>query len=257
MKTFNSQLILVAALSLMAIGCAKEGQTPASTVYQQVPVGGTGSIPGSPDGTGTGTSTSYSGNSSEKTVDFTPVSLTEMNSYVGLHPLNNPSNFKVSVDLSLVENGRYGGSVKISYLDNGQQYTGTFSAGMGRNYSHKSLKDSDMLESEFNRWFIINGKYYFSAFFQDNYGAVVLVLDNYVNQGDAQGGGTVSGRIYYKNFAQSYYYQSTYRNCWYIRSGPWNCRADAVINKNTPYPGDGYRLLGTFTGLNKAAAFNQ
>ncbi|XGC79583.1 hypothetical protein ACES2L_09620 [Bdellovibrio bacteriovorus] len=258
MKTYNSKLILVAAIALLGVGCAKEGQTPASTVYQQVG-GGTGTIPVSPDGVYTSDNTQYSSTNSQKTVNFTPVSLAEMNSYVGLHPLNNPSNYKLTVDLSAVENGRYSGTVKISYLDQGQQYTGTFTAGAGRNPEHKSLKDNNLLESEFNRWFIIGGKYYFSAFFQDNYGAIVLVFDNYVNQGDAQGGGIVSGRVYYKNFAQSYYYQSTYRNCWYIRSGPWNCRSDAVINKTTPYPGsgDGYRLLGTFSGLNKAAAFNQ
>ena len=110
-----------------------------------------------------------------------------------------------------------------------------------------------MMEAEYNRWFTLNGKYYFSAYFQDAYGAVVLVFDNYVNLGDAQGSGVVSGSVYYKNFAQSYVQQSPYRKCWYIYSGPYNCRANAVMDKSAIYPGDGFKKLGTFSGLSKAA----
>lgn len=254
MKTFNSKLIvLLAAFSLLGVGCGKSQQFQTDSVgggYQ--PIVNDGSIPVSPDGSGVGTSTG--GTTGSNTVDFTPVSIAEFNSYVAMHPLNNPTNFKITVDMQNAGNGRYAGTVKLSYVDTGYQYEGKFEAGSGTNVSYKGMKDNGLMEAEFNRWFIINGKYYFSAFFQDAYGAIVLVFDNYVNQGDAQGSGYVSGSVYYKNFAQSYAQQSPYRKCWYIYDGPYNCRASAVINKNTPYPGDGYRKLGTFSGLSKAAA---
>lgn len=254
MKTFNSKLILtMAAFALMGVGCGQSNQFQTNSVVQPPLIGGEGIIPDSPDGSGTNTGNG-STTTGSNTVTFTPVSISEFNSYVAMHPLNNPTNFKLTVDLNNAGNGRYAGVVKISYVDTGYQYEGKFEAGSGTNVSYKGMKDNGLMEAEFNRWFIINGKYYFSAYFQDAYGAIVLVVDNYINQGDAQGSGTLSGSVYYKNFAQSYVQQSPYRKCWYIYDGPYNCRASAVMNKNTPYPGDGYRKLGTFSGLSKAAA---
>ncbi len=254
MKTFNSKLIiLLAAVALTGVGCGKSSNLQTNLVTPVSGQNNPGVIPVSPDGGGTGSGTGSS-TSATNVVDFTPVSLQEFNSYVALHPLNNPTNMKLTVDLQEAGNGRYAGSVKISYTDTGYNYEGKFEAGSGTNQDIYKLKDPGLMEAEFNRWFIINGKYYFSAFFQDAYGAIVLVFDNYVNQGDAQGTGVLSGSVYYKNFAQSYAQQSPYRKCWYIYSGPYNCRASAVIDKSSPYPGDGYRKLGTFTGLSKAAA---
>lgn len=251
MKTLNFKLILLlAAVTLMGVGCGKNNDFQGTNVNQPLPTdGGVGTVPNSPDGLSGNTSTE------PNTVSFVPVSIPEFNSYVAMHPLNSPTDFKLTVDLQNAGNGRYAGSVRISYLDTGYKYEGKFEAGSGTNQDIYKLKDAGLMEAEFNRWFIINNKYYFSAFFQDAYGAVVLVIDNFVNQGDAQGGGVMSGSVYYKNFAQSYAQQSPYRKCWYIYDGPFNCRASAVINKNTPYPGDGYRKLGTFNGLSKAAVF--
>lgn len=254
MKTFNSKLIiLLAAVALTSVGCGKSSTlqaNPTNTVNGHI---APGVIPVAPDGAGSG-SGSGSSASASNTVEFAPVSIQEFNSYVALHPLNNPMNFKLTVDLQDAGNGRYAGAVKISYTDTGYNYEARFEAGSGINQDIYKLQDPGLMEAEFNRWFVINGKHYFSAFFQDAYGAIVLVFDNYVNQGDAQGAGVLSGSVYYKNFAQSYAQQSPYRKCWYIYNGPYNCRASAVIDKSSPYPGDGYRKLGTFTGLSLAAA---
>lgn len=251
MKTFNSKLIvLLAMFSLMAVGCGKSEQFQTNS-NGVTPLNNNGAIPVSPDGPQGSSGSAVTGSN---TVDFTPVSIAEFNSYVAMHPLNNPMNFKITVDLSNAGNGRYAGIVKLSYSDTGYNYEGRFEAGSGTNVDMYDLRDAGLMEAEYNRWFILNGKYYFSAVFQDNYGAIVLVFDNYVNQGDAQGSGFVSGSVYYKNFAQSYATQSSYRKCWFLYNGPYNCRASAVINKDAPYPGDGFRKLGTFSGLSKAAA---
>lgn len=251
MKTFNSKLIfLLAAVSLLGVGCGKSNSFQNNSPVGALGTSNPGLIPVSPDGVG-GNSGTPTGSS---TVDFVPVSIAEFNSYVAMHPLNNPTNFKLTVNLQNAGNGRYAGTVKISYVDTGYAYEGKFEAGSGTNQDIYKLRDAGMMEAEFNRWFILNNQYYFSAFFQDAYGAIVLVFDSYVNQGDAQGTGYVSGSVYYKNFAQSYIQQSPYRKCWYIYDGPYNCRASAVIDKNSPYPGDGYRKLGTFSGLSTADA---
>ncbi|MGZ3774424.1 MAG: hypothetical protein ACXVCY_11325 [Pseudobdellovibrionaceae bacterium] len=254
MKTLNSHLILLlATVGILAAGCSKNSDFQGATVAQP---GTTATVPDSPAGNTSTTSTTST--TATNTVTFNPVSFAEFNSYVAMHPLNNPTNFKITVDLQKVGDSRYAGTVKISYVDNGYNYQGTFSAGTGTNQDLYDLKDAGLLEAEFNRWFLINNQYYFSAFFQDAYGAVVLVIDSIAasNQGDAQGGDLqLSGSVYYKNFAQSYAKQSPYRKCWYIYSGPYNCRASAVIDKSSPYPGDGYTKLGTFSGLSKSAVF--
>lgn len=252
MKNLNSKLIVLLALvSLAGVGCGKDGQFQANSNLPGVGTGVDSSIPGSPDGSGsTGGSVVAS-----KVVDFVPVSFSEFNSYVGLHPLNNPTNFKLTVELQDVGGGRFGGTVKISYTDAGYQYTGTFDSGLGTNVKKDGLKDNGVYEAEFNRWFSNGGKTVFSGFFQDAYGAIVLVVDNVVNQGDGQGAGYMTGSVYYKNFAQSYAPQSPYRKCWFLRDGPYDCRSSAVINKSSVYPEDGYRKLGTFSGLSRSEAF--
>ncbi|WP_413584498.1 hypothetical protein [Bdellovibrio sp. HCB274] len=257
---FNApMMILVTAVALMGVGCGNNKMVVAGS-NQVVSSGNnnTGTIPTSPDGstgtdTGTGNTTTYSNEAK-----FTPVSMNELNAYVGTRPLNDPQDIKLKVQLTQVgSTGRYAGSVSLSYTDTGLRYTGTFSTDSGKNASYSGLKDNNTLEAEYNRWFTSGGKSVFTGFFQDQWGAVVLVIDNAVSQGDVSGGGgvIVTGSLYYKNFAQSYAQQSPYRKCWFIYDGPYNCRAGAVINKSAVYPGDGYKKLGTFSGISKTAAF--
>ncbi|MFS4461175.1 hypothetical protein [Bdellovibrio sp. HCB2-146] len=250
MKTLNSKLmILLAAFSLIGVGCGSSNsfETLSDSGTGTVPDGGIIVAPDNGGNTGSGTYTNQAA--------FTPVSFTEFSNYVAVHALNNPSNYKVTVNLTQIEEKRYAGTVKISYTDAGQNYEATFSAGSGRNVKYYDLKDSGTLEANFNYWYVSGGKSVFSGYFQDAYGSIILIVDNAVNQGDGQGGGYVTGSIYYKNFAQSYATQSPYRKCWFIYNGPYDCRAGAVSNKSSLVPGDGYRKLGTFTGLSLSAAF--
>ncbi|WP_413557421.1 hypothetical protein [Bdellovibrio sp. HCB209] len=255
-KQFNAPaMILVTAIALLGVGCGNNKMTVAESTAAVVDSGGgTGYIPTSPDGsTGSGSGTGNVSYSNEGT--FTPVSINEMNNYVGTRPMNNPTDFKLKVQLSDVGSGKYAGTVTLSYTDSGVRYTGTFSAGTGKNASYSGLKDNNTLEAEYNRFFTSGGKTVFSGFFQDQWGGVVLVVDNVISQGDAQGGTIVTGSLYYKNFAQSYATQSPYRKCWFIYDGPYNCRSGSVINKSAVIPNDGYKKLGTFSGISKTAAF--
>ena len=251
MKTLNTKLmVLLAAFSVLGVGCGDSNSFQTLSTADGNNSGG-GVIVSPGDNTGGGTGGNYTNQAT-----FTPVSFTEFSNYVAVHSLNNPTNHKVTVNLTAVENGRYGGNVKISYTDAGYNYEATFTAGTGRNVKYSSLHDNNTLESELNRWFTYGGKTVFSGYFQDQYGSIVLIIDNSVNQGDGQGGGYVTGSIYYKNFQQSYATQSPYRKCWFIYDGPYDCRSGAVSNKTSLYPTDnGYRKLGTFTGLSQAASF--
>lgn len=243
-------LILILALAFAA-GCSKsKDNTPAETPVDEAPYVPTPIVPPS----GGGGSQQASGTN---TATFVPVSFAEMNAYVATRPLNAPSDFKVAVDLTNDGTGRYHGTVRISYMDNGYRYEGVFQSGSGTNEKLPYSNSNGLKEYAYNIWFVNNNKYVFSGFFQDPYGAIVLVIDNVVNQGDAQGGGTVSGSIWYRNFPYLMVEQGPKRKCWYITEGPYDCRSNPVIYKNAVEPTDRYRKLGTFSGLLKSKAFNE
>lgn len=246
MKTFNFKFVTLMIATSLLVACGKSGGFQGKSVNSNSSVT---NPDGSVDQDGSGVIDPGS-----NIVNFTPVSLTEFNNYVAVRPLNAPHSFKLEVNLSEVENGRYAGQLKLSYVDNGYQYTGVFEAGSGRNVKLSGLTYNNNLESEYNRWFNLNGKTAFSGVFQDSLGALVLVIDNTLNQGDGQGSGTLSGSIYYKNFPQNFAAQSPYRKCWHL-TGVYTCRASAVTEKNAIYPADGFIKLGTFSGLSKSMSF--
>jgi len=200
--------------------------------------------------------TSTPTNTGGSTVAFSISNFNDFNSYVATRPLNNPTDVKITVQLQNVGELRYGGKVAISYLDNNIRYQGWLESGLGQNSTYKiNSRDDGKYEAQFNYWFPHSGKTVYSGFFQDTIGAVVLVIDGTQNQGDGQGGGLVSGSLWYKNFAQVLAPQGPMRKCWFISLGPYDCRSGTVISKTGLYPSDGYKLLGTFSGLNMNRAF--
>ncbi len=250
----NKILLLLFIVSFVGVGCSSK-KSDATPPAGSTPVVTNPVDPGAPGGTGTGGGlTTASGD----TVEFVPVDFATFNSYVGTHPLNSPKNIKVSVNLK--DNGslRYYGSIKISYEDNGQTNTGTFESGSGTNQNLSGLKDNDVMESIYNYWFKSGTTTVYSGLYQDVYGSIVFVVDKSLDQGDGQGSAYVSGSVYFKNFAQSQATQSPYRKCWFIYNGPYNCQSSTVMAKSAIYPttGEGYRKLGTFSGMSRARAFN-
>src|SRR5690606_19019016 len=127
------------------------------------------------------------------------------NDYVAIRPLNNPLDLRISVKMEHAGNSRYGGMMMISYYDNGQYNTGHFYVGTGTTPNSSSLPSHlrNKAYSEYNRWFSWNGKQVFHAFFQDSYGAIMLIIDDTLNLGDGFGTQEVSGEIWYKNFNTS------------------------------------------------------
>lgn len=250
MKTKILLVLFIAAI--IGVGCSSkksESAPPAETPVVQNPLD-----PGAPGGGGTNGAASSGGD----TVDFVYSDFGTFEAYVGTHPLNSPKNIKLTVDLKNNGSLRFYGTVKISYEDNGQTWTGRFESGSGTNPNMSTLKDNDVMESNYNYWFKANNATVFSGIFQDKLGAIVIVVDKSLDQGDGQGASYVSGSVYFKNFAQTFATQSPYRKCWFIYDGPHDCRTSTVMSKSGLYPTteEGYRKLGTFSGLSKARAFN-
>lgn len=252
------------ALGLMGVGCSKSNSqavntNPGITNQAYVPPVIIDPTPGSTT-PGSGSPT-YSGGS---TATFTPISTQVMSEYVATHPLNNPSNYKINVNLSQSSAGRYGGTVTISYVDNGIQYDGVFKAGLGTNQTFKGMYDNGRAEADYNYWFNFERQLVFTAFFEDEYGAITLTLtpENTTassgNDAEPVAASTYKGSISYKNFTTTFAQHSPYRSCWFTYIGPYDCRSNVIQTKCGLTPGSeaGYKPLGTFTGLTIKTAFN-
>lgn len=251
-----STMLLV---SLFGVGCAKKSDNPP-------PPASVESTPPNPNDNSRGAAPGMNYQSGT-TVDFVPDSMQILTAYVGSHPLNQPTRFKLNVNLSDVGGGKFAGVIQVSYFDNNSYYNGYFDAGSGTVQVSYRNKDTGKPTAEFNQWFVDTGtgKKVFHGFFQDNIGAVMLVIDDSLGLGDGGLPVEVSGSIWFKNFGPTYASQSS-EKCWFIRTGPFDCRTflngssdskdSDVITSSALYPGDGYRKLGKFTGLNVKEAFN-
>jgi hypothetical protein len=249
-------------LGLMSVGCSKSNSSSGTTANPTA-VGGPAPIiidPTTPDGT-------------EDPIVFesgatTPfeASLDKMRAYTAtagnLLAINNPTNLQININLAQSEAGRYGGTVTISYLDNGVQHEGVFSAGMGKNQRFSGMYDNDELEAKYNYWFTFENQLVFTGFFEDPFGAIVLNLtpDGVVGGGNDAEPLNVKykGQVYFRNFKTEK--TTPYRACWFIYTGldGHDCRSNVIQSKLGLAPGDGagYTLLGTFTNVEIKQAFN-
>lgn len=215
------------------------------------------------------------------TATFVP-RLSAFSRYAG-RPINRiPEDFVVNVDMVEYDNGRYGGRVTMSYKDeNGRIREWPFSTGG----SEKAIKYNKWLTegSEFHAVFVdedivnnlrpqglcLSNFQAYPPYFQWNcppsdtiWGSIVLIIDGVVNLGDGQGAeDIVHGSIWFKNFGRSPIPVYPPSHCWYVRTGPYDCRPwpkkggmkEDVLK---PTSGSGYEKLGTFTGLSLSKAFD-
>jgi hypothetical protein len=243
--------LLVISLGLVLVGCGSSKKSSGSATGTLPPVGGVN--PENPTAT-------WPYTTSGAVARFSPISWEEMNSYVAVRPLNNPSNALVNINMKKVgSTSFYAGKVQIGYTDNGQFYYGTFSVGEGTNVNCSNCLDNGLYEAAPNFWMTINGKRVFMAYLQDQWGSLILVLESETAGADGEAGGLLKGKIYYRNFAQSLYPQSTYRKCWYIYAGPYACYSNKMSQKlsSEDFSDGNYRLLGSFSGVRRDQALGQ
>lgn len=262
--TFNTRIQLSAGLLavLLLVGCAKEKMSVTPEAPSEDPIVETGSIPEIPAENGDSRDANSYGLSWDEgnTVEFSPVSESELQKYVGrLHALNAPSEHKINVNLKDIGNGRYAGEVQIGYKDNGRYFVGVFASGEGTNSVSYKNRTTGLSEAEYNQWFRLNNKDVFHAFFQDQYGAIVFVIDEAIGSGDGTVASSLSGSIWYRNFPILRAFQSA-EKCWFLVEYAYECRTflvgDVIKTTSALYPSNGYRKLGGFSGLNRNKAFN-
>jgi hypothetical protein len=92
-------------------------------------------------------------------------------------------------------------------------------------------------------------------------GAIILVIDSTNDLNDGSGPTSASGSIWYKNYIAQYPQGPIPNtNCWFISTGPYDCRSwpsgNSVDTMQSMTPNNGYQRLGTFTGLEIQKAFN-
>lgn len=265
-KKMHSMIKFIALTTLtvaLATGCSKStsNKDAAASPQSTIPIIVDPNFPVGGDGTGV----TYSNGS---TSTFKPVSLAMMNEYVYTRPLNNPTNYKININLTTPGAGIYGGEVSISYVDNGITYNGIFKSGLGKNASYTGMYDNGKWESEYNFWFRFNNTTNFSGYFEDEFGAIVIVLEPQSPTGGGNDAEPVTttkykGKVYFKNFLDKdgkpvFGPHSPYRACWFTYQGPYDCRSNIVSTKCGLNPGGeaGYRLLGSFEDVDVKTGFN-
>jgi hypothetical protein len=253
------KLMMMTTLMVMVVGCGSSKMTSngGSSVTTPPPAQ---PDQGGDDNNGGSNTATWPWTVSGAVASFVPVSYQELNSYVAIRPLNNPSDVRVNINMKKISGTSfYAGKVQIGYNDNGQFYYGSFSVGEGINQNCSNCRDNGLYEAAPNFWTTIKGKSTFMAYVQDQYGSLIIVMEPQSGGADGENGGLLKGRIYYRNFAQSLHPQSTYRKCWYIYSGPYACYANNMSQKldSSDFSDGTYRLLGSFSGVRRDQALGQ
>jgi len=242
---------LVGLVASMIVGCGSSKKLSSATPSSAAATTTT---------TTTTPQTTWPTSVSGETVALVPVSYERLNSYVAIRPLNNPSDVRININLSKISGTQfYAGKIQIGYNDNGQFYYGSFSAGEGRNQNCSNCRDNGLYEAAPNFWSTINGVQTFMAYVQDQYGALIIVMEPETVGADGEAGGLLKGRVYYRNFATNLYPQSSYRKCWYIYSGAYSCYSNNMSQKlsSTDFSDGTFQLLGSFSGVRRDLALGQ
>ncbi|PIS10227.1 MAG: hypothetical protein COT73_10465 [Bdellovibrio sp. CG10_big_fil_rev_8_21_14_0_10_47_8] len=225
--------MLMAAM-LLSAGCAskKDGGGSDDTA---APGGQITSSPTTPSDTDASRGTTWSSGATAAL----DVDLSALNSYAASHPINNPKDVRISVKLFDAGGNKYAGKIMISYLDNGQYFTGSFQAEDTVNAS-KGNAYPGVHQAVYNKWFMAPtsnargpiaakyaGKNVFHGFYEDSLGAVMIIATDSADQGDGVASNEVSGEIWFKNYANSSYPDNDNNGnvpCWFETQGPYDCR---------------------------------
>ena len=254
---------------VLNVGCAEEKKSATDTPALAVDCArtscdtGTGGTPTAPGGTGSGSDGSggyYSGSTASIT-SVQNLSSMFFNSYP-----NAPTNVQVNIDMN-----RTLDAVIVSYVDGGK----VVEAGLGTRFPNGSRENN-----QYNGWVTEGSARVYKGFFQDKYGAVVVIIDKVLNAGDGSAAPYVGGSIYFQNFGDNPGADSACQSgdprygtcfarqlmCWEITAGPYDCRSFLVSNTvimpsavnplgtRGPTRTKSYQKLGDFNGLSRAAA---
>jgi len=227
------------------------------------------------------------------TVDVTLTSKSTLDQFIGW-TTNSPTNTRVVVNITKVAtfskagggyDYAYGGYVSFKFTDGTRNFTDVFSSkwlgegNCGIYGDCNTVKNNEanhkynLLSSDYPE---LRGEIGYHGFFEDAGvprlipplpyqpifgGALILVIDSTNDAGDGAGPTAANGSIWFKNYVGNYPMGPLpYTNCWFISSGPYDCRSwksgDKVNTKQSIYPTNGYVKLGNFYNLDIKTAFN-
>jgi hypothetical protein len=259
MKT--QALIVAMALALFA-GCASENQDSVPSDVTRTSCTGTScetvidangdGIPDAPTGTGTDPGTTGYATGSTASVTLNGSALGRM--FYNSQPVH-PTNVRINIDVTSNTE-----AVIISYVENGVLHEAAF----GTQHPNNSSVSNAM----YNGWVYQNGTNVWKGFFQDAYGAIVLVLDKSIAQNDGTATTILGGSVYFQNFQESAYQnpvQGPLKMCWEITAGPYDCRtfisgnsvnvlSSLYPNNRGPDKSTNYEKLGDFGGISRVSA---
>lgn len=243
---------ILGALVLL-VGCSKENQARDLAPTQPNP--GIQATPTPPTQTcGTNCNGNYSGSTVELRLDGGQTNSPLLAEFFYNSNPNAPTNIRINIDIRRTRD-----SVIVSYFEAGK----LVEAGMGTQHPTSNVQNAT-----YNQWYSQNGQIFWKGFFQDKYGAMVLVIDRALSQGDGQPPSVVGGSIWFQNFDRNFPNnpeQGPLSMCWQITLGPYDCRTFLVNNVvnmlSSLYPNNrgpnasmNYKKLGEFDGIGRVAA---
>ncbi len=201
-------------------------------------------------------------------VNFKIYSIKRFNSYAN-ESYNSPKNVQINVNLEKVsEDGKtYKGSLRFGFEDHGLQRNGYL--GGIEFFEHEFETGgigmwngrSESTSARYNYWYTDKKleKKVFKAFFQDEEGPIILIIDKIKSVGDGQEPKVGSGSLWFKRFPAAQASQSP-TVCWLISKGPFDCRpwksGKKLDVERSITPDNGYKKLGTFENLDLHKAFD-
>ena len=265
MKT--NALMIAAVIAL--VGCASEKSQNANSTngvltttrcattstYCETPIDANGDgIADVPTGTGTSPSTTGYDYGSTASISLNGSALARL--FYNSRPVN-PTNVRININLGSVSD-----AIIVSYVENGILKEAHF----GTKHPNNSYSNA-----KFNGWVVQDGQNVWKGFFQDAFGAVVLVVDKYLSQGDGQAATILGGSLWFQNFQESSQQnpiQGPLKMCWEIYAGPYDCRSfltgsapGTVTMTSSLYPTTrgpnkslNYEKLGDFAGISRTSA---
>lgn len=250
MKHLGLNKILLAAMTILMVACgSKKDQDQVQ--WPGFPDSG----PFIPDGSGPGMSPGVDWDFGA-TADLT-ASNSALSNYAGWD-VNNPQNLRINLNLRKYNQG-FGGVVSIGFEDHGMKFEDTFSSLVN---PHGTVKTNEE-NNKYNIWFNHNGQTVWHGFFQDHFGAIIVVIDEVIDLNDGHGPeDLVGGEVWFKNHPLAFAPLSP-TSCWFVSLGPYDCRTwkDGKKVDTTralyPSPGDGYQRLGRFNNLSLIDGFNK
>lgn len=261
----KTQTLIVAAAVLMLAGCASQKQdaAPTSTAAGTGGVTSTNLVPGAPVGTGTDPATTGYATGSTASITLNGSALARM--FYNSRPVS-PTNPRINIDVT--SNTQ---AVMVSYVESGVLHQAAFGTQHPNNTSYSNQM--------YNGWVTEDSANVWKGFFQDAFGAVVMVLDKSLAQNDGTSTSILGGSLWFQNFQESTYQnpiQGPLKMCWEITAGPYDCRTFLITNTaphnssyddltvgitSSLYPNNrgpnkslNYEKLGDFGGVSRSSA---